>query len=132
MRKVLGAIAALAVGLCAVSCTSNRQPAEIRNTTPSNSPYATGKRHTEPVFYNGKHYDVSFTFNSALNAYDMTVAGDGGRRLGSTPGDQKIVEQIASSTVRHFACPTGQKGYILAGSSRYRDNGTWALQAACR
>jgi hypothetical protein len=130
LRKVVGIAAALAVSVCVVSCTSTRQPATVTASTPSI--HQAGKRMSEPVFYNGKHYDVSFTFNSALNAYDMTVAGDGGRKIGSTPGDQKIVEQIASSTVRHFACPTGQKGYILAGSSRYRDNGTWALQAACR
>ncbi|MFO1091193.1 MAG: hypothetical protein U1E46_16580 [Hyphomicrobiales bacterium] len=122
-------LAAVTVMLAVVSCTSSRQPADIRSGTPS--PYQPGKKQSEPVFYNGKHYDVSFTYNQTLNAYDMTVTGDGGRKLGSTPGDQQVVEQIASSTVRHFACPNGQKGYVLAGSSRY-DSGAWALQATCR
>ncbi len=95
-----------------------------------NSPYADEAMHTEPVFYNDKHYDVSFRYNAGLNAYDVTVAGRKGRRLGNQAGDQAVVEQIAASAVTHFACANGQKSAILPGSSNHND-GRWTMQTRC-
>jgi hypothetical protein len=93
------------------------------------SPYADGAQHTEPVVYNGRPYEVSFRFDAAAKHYEVTVAGKG-RKIGATAGDRQIVEQIAASTVRHFACPTGQRGEIVPGSVRHAGDG-WAMQARC-
>jgi hypothetical protein len=94
------------------------------------SPYADGVKHTEPVFYNGKHYDVSFRFDAHVNAYEVTVAGKGGRAIGGEAGDRAIAEAIAASTVRHFACASGQKAGVVAGSPRHAE-GRWDMQARC-
>jgi hypothetical protein len=93
------------------------------------SPYESGVAHSEPVFYNGRHYQVGFAFNASANAYDMTVSGKG-RALGGEAGDRKIVESIATSTVRHFACSGGQKGYVVAGTTRHTGS-AWSLQTRC-
>ncbi len=95
-----------------------------------NSTYADGATHTEPVFYNDKHYAVTFRYNAGLNAYDVTVAGKGGRRLGDKPGDRAIVEQIASSALTHFACPNGQKSAVVPGTTSHA-GGRWAMQTRC-
>ena len=93
------------------------------------SPYANGVAHTEPVNYNGKSYAVRFRFNATLNVYDVTVRGKG-RVLGSKPGDQAVVEQVAKSAIRHFACPNGQKGYTVPGTARHAA-GSWHMQTRC-
>jgi hypothetical protein len=93
------------------------------------SPYADGVEHVEPVVYNGKRYDVSFRFQAAGNIYEVTVAGKG-RKLGATPGDQQIVEQVAISAVRHFACPTGQRGQVVSGSTQHGGS-AWGMQVRC-
>jgi len=92
--------------------------------------YRNGDTQTQPVIYNGKPYSVGFTYRSAQNLYDVTVSGKGGRALGSGGGDRKIVEQIGSSTVRHYACRDRQKGKILPGSARHTGKG-WQMQAQC-
>lgn len=94
------------------------------------SPYSDGVRHTEPVFYNGKNYTVSFAFAASRNAYDVTVAGKGGRQLGGKPGDRTVVEQLASSAIGHFACPNTQKGRVVPGSASH-SGGKWNMQARC-
>jgi hypothetical protein len=93
------------------------------------SPYADGGEHVEPIVYNGKRYDVSLRFQPAGNVYDVTVAGNG-RKLGGTPGDQQIVEQVAISAVRHFGCPTGQRGHVVSGSARHGGS-AWGMQVRC-
>lgn len=115
--------AALAVGLLLAGC---QQPGGVGL---ASSPYADGERHTEPVVYNDRHYDVSFRFDAAGNLYEVNVAGKG-RALGATQGDQAIVEQVASSAVRHFGCPTGQRGHIVEGSARHGGR-AWDMQVRC-
>ena len=92
--------------------------------------YKNGETQTQPVIYNGKPYTVGFTYRSAQNLYDVTVAGKGGRPLGGKDGDRKIVEQIGSSTVRHYACRDSQKGRILPGSAKHAGK-KWQMQARC-
>jgi len=111
--------------LAAITACASRGHVTVVNST-----YADGVMHTEPVFFNDKHYDVSFRYNTGLDAYDVTVAGRKGRRLGDKAGDQAIVEQIAVSAVTHFACPHGQKSAILPGTSNHAD-GRWTMQTRC-
>ena len=92
--------------------------------------YRNGDTQTQPVIYNGKPYNVAFTYRSAQNLYDVKVSGKGGRALGDGDGNRKIVEQIGSSTVRHYACRDSQKGKIVPGSGRHTGK-AWQMQARC-
>jgi hypothetical protein len=114
---------ALAMGLTVSGC---EQPGGVAVAA---SPYADGAEYVEPVVYNGKRYDVSLRFQPAVKVYDVTVAGKG-RKLGGTPGDQQIVEQVAISAVRHFGCPTGQRGQVVSGSARHAGS-HWGMQVRC-
>lgn len=94
------------------------------------SPYSDGVLHSEPVFYNGKNYKLDFRYKAPRNAYDVKVTGKGGRKLGSKPGDQKIVSNMVSSAIRHFACARRQKATVVPGTAR-NENGAWKMQARC-
>jgi hypothetical protein len=118
------------IAVCAALASGGCQHEVQKPVNVVSSPYKSGVKHSEPVFFNGKHYKVSFTYSAARNNYDVTVAGRGGRQLGGQPGDQKIVEQIGSSAVRHFACASGQKAQILPGSQAHA-KGSWNMQARC-
>ncbi len=118
------ALILLAAALSACARTDNG----VRVTSTS-TPYADGKRHSEPVNYNGRNYVVSFTYMPRAGNYRVSVAGKG-RALGGTAGDRAIVEQVARSTVRHFACPSSQKGHIIPGSQRH-EGGKWHMLARC-
>ena len=94
------------------------------------SPYSNGVQHSEPIFYNGKNYKMDFRYLAARNVYDVKVTGKGGRKLGGKPGDQKIVSNVVSSAIRHFACAQGQKAFVVPGTPR-NINGAWNMQARC-
>ena len=119
--------AGLTVMLVAIAVSGCDKSNNVQTT---NSLYRNGETQTQPVIYNGKPYQVGFTFRSVQNLYDVTVAGKGGRALGSGDGDRKIVEQIGSSTVRHYACRDSQKGWILPDSARHTGK-AWQMQARC-
>ena len=113
--------------LTAIAVSGCDKQNNVQTTT---SLYRNGETQTQPVIYNGKPYRVGFTFRSATNLYDVTVSGKGGRPLGGKDGDRKIVEQIASSTVRHYACRDSQKGRILPGTAQHSGK-KWRMQARC-
>lgn len=115
----------LGMGLALAGCDSPRPEARIISAPPGDEKVS----HSEPVFYNGKHYKVDFKYSRDLNAYAVKVTGKG-RSLGSTEGDRKIVEQIALSTVRHFACPSRFKGQVVPGTSKHTGS-AWEMQARC-
>lgn len=94
-----------------------------------NSPYSSGQTHVEPVVYNGRRYNVAFRFQAAQNLYDVRISA-AGRKLQGRAGDRKVVEQLATSAVRHFACPSGLKGQIVPGS-QVHDGQAWKLKARC-
>ena len=107
-----------------VACAGKSQVTVI------SSEYANGTAHTEPVFYNDKHYDVTFRYNAGIDVYDVTVAGKGGRRLGDKDGDQAIIENIAASAVTHFACASGQRSAIVPGATHH-NAGSWDTRVKC-
>ena len=81
---------------------------------------------SEPIFYNGKHYALAYTYNNSMKAFDVKVSGT------TTPmkyDSQKDAVNIASSSLSYFACPDGQRGQLV-GSPKF-DGGVWVLQARC-
>lgn len=113
----------LALGLAVSGCD---KPSGATIVT---SPYANGEEQKEPIIYNGKRYEVSFRFQAAGNLYDVEVTAER-RKLGGTEGDRRVVEQVAMSAVRHFACPTGQRSQVVSGSARHGGSG-WGMQVRC-
>jgi hypothetical protein len=81
---------------------------------------------SEPIYYNGKHYALNYTYNNAMKAFDMKVSGT---TAAMKPDSQKDAINIASSSLGYFACPDGQKGRLV-GSPQFK-GGVWALQARC-
>src|SRR5262245_45901606 len=118
-------LAVMAFGMMLAACASQQTPVMVVS-----SPYQSGQRHTEPVFYNGKHYEGASAPRASAHGHDMPGSGRGGGPLGSSARDRKTVEAIAASAVRHFACPERQKGHIVVNSTRH-DGTAWQLQARC-
>ena len=81
---------------------------------------------SEPVFYNGRQYRVSYSHDAQRGEFDVRVKGIN-KPIGSDDGAQ--AQDIASGVLRHFACPKGLTGRI-AGTPSF-DAGTWAMQARC-
>jgi hypothetical protein len=81
---------------------------------------------SEPIFYNGRHYALNYTYNDATRAFDMKVSGT---TAAMKPDSQRDAVNIASSSLGYFACPDGQRGRLV-GSPKF-NGGVWALQARC-
>jgi hypothetical protein len=77
---------------------------------------------SEPIFYNGKQYNMAYTYNEPSKAFDVKVSG-----LGAQQG--KDARNIVFSGVRYFACPDPQVAQII-GEPRYA-GGNWLMQARC-
>lgn len=111
------------LAMMTVACTQNK----ARVVT---SPYRDGSSHSEPVFYNGKHYKLRFKYVAHRDLYDVNIIGKGGRKLGGKPGDEKIVSDVVSSAIRHFACARGKKAFVVPGTPSH-NKGAWNMQARC-
>lgn len=81
---------------------------------------------SEPIFYNGKHYAMNYTYNEAMKAFDMKISGT---TTAMKPDSQKDAVNIAFSSLGYFACPEGQKGRLI-GAPKF-NGGVWDLQARC-
>ena len=81
---------------------------------------------SEPIFYNGKHYALNYTYDDSRKIFDMRVAGT---TAAMKPDSQKDAINIASSSLGYFACPDGQRGRLV-GSPQF-SGGVWVLQARC-
>ncbi len=80
------------------------------------------KSRSEPIFYNGKTYQLDYTYGEGRGAFDMKVSGLG-------PKQQQDAVNIATSSLGYFACPDGQRGRII-GAPTYGDD-RWTIQAKC-
>jgi hypothetical protein len=77
---------------------------------------------SEPIFYNGKTYQLDYVYDQAGGAFDMKVAGLG-------PKQQQDAVNIATSALAYYACPKGQRGR-LQGKPAYAGS-KWDLRAKC-
>jgi hypothetical protein len=76
---------------------------------------------TEPVFFNGKTYQLKFV-PVADGQYDLSVKGMSARQ-------QKDAVAVATSSLRYFACPDGKTG-TLTKQPRYAAS-IWSMTARC-
>ena len=113
MQKLLPLIcAALALAAC------TQKPKEIAAPTQQSE---VPKERSEPIFYNGKTYQLHYVQNAEGN-YVMTVKG-------MTSKQQPDAIAVTSSSLRYFACKDSQVVQVL-GRPSYGD-GAWKLTAAC-
>ena len=112
MKKIALVICALALlGACTSSKVNINRDATVQT-----------KSRSEPIFYNGKTYQLDYTYSEAQGTFDMKVSG-------LSPRQQQDATNIAISSLGYFACPDGQRGKIR-GMPIYVD-GKWSLLAKC-
>lgn len=87
----------------------------------SEAPQPVATPRSEPIFYNGKTYQLDFRPNGS-GAYDMAVSGMG-------PKQRKDAVNVATSSLSYYACPDGHRGRLL-GEAAYADT-KWRMQAKC-
>jgi len=80
------------------------------------------KSRSEPVFYNGKTYQLDYSYVEGQGRFAMRVSGMG-------PKQRNDAVAVATSSLGYFACPEGQRGRMI-GEPRYAQ-GVWALDAHC-
>ena len=76
---------------------------------------------SEPIFYNGKTYQLDFA-PAGKGTFNMAVAGMG-------PKQEKDAVQLATSSLRYYACPDGKTGKLL--NKPMYGGGTWRMAAHC-
>jgi hypothetical protein len=77
---------------------------------------------SEPIYYNGKTYQLDYDFDETQKLFAMRISGLGAKQ-------QRDAVNIATSSLGYFACPEGQRGKIMDAPS-YED-GNWTLFAKC-
>jgi hypothetical protein len=115
MRNLL----VLICGLAFLTACASKSKVEFTHNGPA---VVQTKSRSEPIFYNGKTYQLDYTYGEAQSAFDMRISGLG-------PKQQQDAMNIATSSLGYFACPDGQRGKII-GAPAYVDS-KWALQAKC-
>lgn len=102
----------------------SRDPAGVRITNEENTAtpaVVQAQPKSEPVFYNGKVYQVNFAPNPT-GGYAMAVSG-------MSAAQQKDSVAIATSSLRHFACKTSQSGKLL--TQPLYNGGQWRMNVHC-
>ena len=108
---VICAIALLSGCAAKPDISVNRGPATVQT-----------KSRSEPIFYNGKTYQLDYTYTEAQGLFDIKISG-------LSPKQQQDAINIAISSLGYFACPDGQRGKIK-GMPIYVDK-KWTLLARC-
>lgn len=93
------------------------------------APFADGKEHREPVFYNDHMYAVSYRFDAGAAAYVVRVTREG-RSMKAGAEGRKTAEAIATSSLSHFACPTKKRARVIPGSLVH-DGAGYAMNLRC-
>ena len=120
-RMTRNSVLAATALACLAACTSQSKV----NVTSGGGTVQTKPR-SEPIFYNGQHYNVNYTYNSSLRLFEMKVTGTS---VTMTPGDRGTATAIATSALRYFACPDSQSGRLI-GQPQFT-SAVWSLQARC-
>lgn len=107
------------VGLTA--CSQSPSAVRITQDQPALNPQPMVKARSEPVFYNGKTYQVAMAPNEAgITAIAIT---------GMSDKQAKDASGLGSSAFQHFSCRESQRAHIVSQPA-FAD-GTWNLSARC-
>ena len=113
-RYIFLAISTAALAGCKTGNTvriTNDRPAAVQTASRS-----------EPIFYNGKTYQLEFSPQGGSGLFDMAVSG-----MGPKPRNDAVA--LATSSLAYFACPDGQRGK-LQSEPAYAD-AKWRMLARC-
>lgn len=88
-----------------------------------------GPARVEPLFYNGRTYQVQFRQIKTEQAYVVDVSAKGSV-LGKTTADGRIMSEVGRNAINHYVCLDGQTAQILDGSVQPGVVG-WKMQAKC-
>jgi hypothetical protein len=102
----------------AAACTPKSKDVRITNDGPAE---VQTKARSEPIFYNGKTYQLDFVPDDSGN-FKMSVAG-------MSKAQESDAKAVATSSLRYFACPDGQTGKLV-GLPEYTD-AKWSMTARC-
>jgi len=108
----------LIVLIAALGACSSKSKVDVTRSEPE---IQTNSR-SEPIFYNGKTYQLDYVFNQGQNLFDMKVGGLG-------PSNKQDAINIATSALGYYSCPSGKRGR-LQGEPAYA-GGKWDLKATC-
>ena len=108
--------------MLAACSTQNSNVRVTAEQPPAPPPKAVPQARNEPVFYNGKTYQLRFAPSATAGSYAMSVQG-------MTAGQAKDAEAVATSSLRYFACKEGMTGK-LSMRPRY-DGKLWHMTAHC-
>ena len=99
----------------------SRDPAGIRITQEAPPSKAETQPRSEPVFYNGKTYQLDFA-PAPVGGYAMTISH-------MSAAQRKDAEAVATSALRQFACKAGQQAKLLT-EPNYA-SGQWHMMTVC-
>ena len=102
-----------------VACSHD--PSGVRITQKQASVIIQAPARSEPVFYNGKTYQVNFAPASS-GGYDMSVSG-------MNAGQQKDAVAVTTSSLRQFACKGKESGKLLNEPNFV--SGLWRMTVHC-
>jgi hypothetical protein len=80
------------------------------------------KPRSEPIFYNGKTYQLNLGPTATPGLFAMAVGGMSAKQ-------QKDAVAVATSSLGYYACPEGQRGKLTT-TPAYVDT-KWTMQAKC-
>ena len=104
------------VGLALLAgCSATPKPRFVEPTVQTNS-------RSEPIYYNGKTYQLDYDFDETEKLFAMRISGLGAKQ-------QRDAVNIATSALGYFACPDGQRGKIM-NAPTYA-SGKWELLGKC-
>ena len=115
MKKAL----ILAGTVVALAACSSKPKVEVTRSAP---PEIQTKSRSEPIFYNGKTYQLDYSFNDDQNHFDMKVSGLG-------PANKQDAVNIATSALSYYSCPDARRGR-LQGTPVF-NGGKWNVKAMC-
>lgn len=112
----------VAAGFALNACSQQSAGVHITQTAPAAMPSGVhAASRSEPVFYNGKIYQINFTPDPA-GGYDFAVSG-------MTAAQQKDAVAISTSSLRQFACTEKQTGKLL--TQPMYSGGQWRMSVHC-
>lgn len=113
----------LPLTLIIVGCSQQSSGVHITQTVPATpaAKIVKASPRSEPVFYNGKIYQINFSPDPA-GGYAFAISG-------MTAAQQKDAIAISTSSLRQFACTEKQSGKLL--TQPQFTEGKWRLSAHC-
>lgn len=110
-----------AVLIALTACSQSPSSVRITQSEPALKIQPTLKARSEPVFYNGKTYQIALV-PDATGLTMVTISGMSDKQSKDASG-------LGSSAFQHFSCRESQKAHIQ--SQPNYANGQWNLTARC-